>query len=350
MRDAAPGCEILDALHERAFRECIPLQVSLELTQRCNIRCTHCYNFDRGEARPSADPELTFDEIRALLDDLRAAGTLFVALTGGEAMMHPRFWDILDETAARNFAVYLLSNGTLLTESACDRLASSPNLWDVGLSVYGARPATHDAVTRAPGSHRRTLDGAVRLRDRGVPTALKIVVLQANAGEAADMIALAEGLGLPYLVDTTITGRYDGTSGSLATRVDSPTLEALYRGPLRPLLSEGNAHPGDEDFRCMCARGNAAVSSTGDVWPCIAAPLVAGNIRRQPFSAIWKESPVFARIRGLRRADFAACDPCGLKAWCRRSPGPAVVLHGDYTGIDPWTCREAEIVRQVLSE
>lgn len=344
----APGCGILDDLHERAFRDCIPLQVSLELTQRCNIRCAHCYNFDRAQARPSAGPELSFDEIRALLDDLRAAGTLFVALTGGEAMLHPRFWDILEETRARNFAVHLLSNGTLLTGEACDRLAAAPNLWDVGLSVYGAREATHDGVTRASGSFRRTLDGARRLRDRGVQVGLKFVLMEANASEAGDMLSTAEDLDLPWQIDTTITGRYDGTQGSLATRVSSSTLEALYRGPLRGHLSKGDPDPGDDDFRCMCARGNAAVSSGGDVWPCIATPLVAGNIRRQPFPAIWRESPVFARIRGLRRADFAACDPCGLKAWCRRSPGPAVVLHGDYTGVDPWICREAGIVRDIL--
>ena len=201
MRDAAPGCEILDALHERAFRDCIPLQVSLELTQRCNIRCTHCYNFDRGGARPPAGPELSFDEIRALLDDLRAAGTLFVALTGGEAMMHPRFWDILDETAARHFAVYLLSNGTLLTEEACTRLSGYPNLWDVSLSLYGARAETHDAVTRVPGSFRRTVDGARRLQARGITVALKFVVMKGNAAEAADMLALAERMGLTCTFD-----------------------------------------------------------------------------------------------------------------------------------------------------
>ena len=130
-----------EALRRQAFRESIPLNATLEITLRCNLRCVHCYNFDREAPRVSPAPELTFPEICRLLDDLRPLGTLFLSLTGGEAMVHPRFWDILDEAAARSFAVALLSNGTLLTESACDRLAAYPNLWNVSLSVYGARAA-----------------------------------------------------------------------------------------------------------------------------------------------------------------------------------------------------------------
>ena len=154
------GCSILDGLNARAYDACIPLHVSLELTLRCNIRCTHCYNFDRDQPRSESGPELSMAEIRPLLDDLRRAGTLFLSLTGGEAMVHPRFWEIADESAARGFAVTVLSNGTLLTEAACDRLAGYANLWGVSLSVYGARAETHDAVTQVAGSYERTMAGA----------------------------------------------------------------------------------------------------------------------------------------------------------------------------------------------
>ena len=340
-------CRLTDGFGNRAYDQCIPLTISLELTLRCNIRCTHCYNFDRDAPRPVLAPELTLDEIRRLMDELRRAGTLFLALTGGEAMVHPRFWDIADEAAARRFAVVVLSNGTLLTDQACDRLAGYPNLWGVSLSVYGARPETHDSITQAPGSFHRTMEGARRLRDRGIGAWLKFIVMKANAAEVGDMIGVAEREAFEYTVDTTITGRYDGTQGSLATRVDHATLEGLYRGPLRPLVRPKNPDPSDEEFKCNCARSNGAVSATGDVYPCIATPLKAGNIREQSFTRIWKESPVFQRIRGLRLSDFETCAPCRLKSWCQRSPGPAVILHGDFTGVDPWICREAEIIRSV---
>jgi MoaA/NifB/PqqE/SkfB family radical SAM enzyme len=149
-------CRILEDLHGRAYDHCIPLQVTLELTLRCNIRCTHCYNFDRDQPRPASGAELSLEEIRALMDDLRRAGTLFLSLTGGEAMVHPRFWEIADEAAARGFALQVLSNGTLLTEAACDRLASVS-----ASTARGRRRTTRSRKSRDPSSARwRGRDGS----------------------------------------------------------------------------------------------------------------------------------------------------------------------------------------------
>lgn len=340
---------MIEELNGQAYDLCIPLNVTLELTLKCNIRCTHCYNFDRDRPRPAADRELSMDEIRALLDDLRRAGTLFLSLTGGEAMVHPRFWEIADEAAARGFALTVLSNGTLLTAEACDRLAAYANLWGVSLSVYGARPETHDAITQSPGSHERTMAGARRLAERGVRVGLKFVLMKENAAETGAMIASADAEGFEYSVDPTISGRYDGTAGSLETRIGPELLEELYRDPLRFLIKPGPASPTDDQFKCNCARGNAAVSATGEVYPCIATPMRAGSIRERSFLEIWKDSPVFQRIRGLRVSDFKTCAPCELKSWCRRSPGPAYLLTGEYTGVDPWTCREAAIIKSVAT-
>lgn len=341
------SCAVLETLNERATAGFIPLNVSLELTLRCNIRCTHCYNFDRNSPRKAAGPELSLPEIQVLLDDLRRAGTLFLSLTGGEAMMHPRFWEIADESAARGFALTVLSNGTLLTEPACARLAAYPNLWGVSLSVYGAKAKTHDGVTQVRGSYDRTLAGARRLATLGAPVSLKFIVMKSNAPEIGAMIEAAEAEGFEYSVDTGITGRYDGAQGSLETRVDLDTLQGLYRGALRPLIHPRPSEPGDDEFNCNCARGNAAVSAAGDVYPCIATPIAAGNIRERSFAKIWSDSPLFHWIRGLRISDFKTCAPCGMKRWCRRSPGPAYLLTGDYTAVDPWTCGEAAVIRSI---
>jgi len=342
------GCSLLGIVQETAYERCIPLNVSLELTLHCNIRCTHCYNFDRDLPRPASPAELSYPEILELLEELRRSGTLYLALTGGEALVHPRFWDILEEAAARRFVISVLSNGTLLTEDVCDRLTRYVALAGISLSLYGARPETHDSITQVKGSFARTWAGARRLKERGAGVALKFIIMKANASEVAEMIRSADEEGFPYSVDATITGRYDGTRGSVDTRIDSATLESLYRGPLRGEISLRNPDPSDDEWKCNCARGNAAVSSTGDVYPCIATPLRAGNIREQSFTEIWKHSPVFQRIRALGLSDFKTCAPCSLKTWCRRSPGSAVLLHGDYTGVDPWDCKEAEIIRDVL--
>ena len=97
---------LLGHVQQWAYRNLVPLSASIELTLRCNIRCLHCYNFDRDEPRAKcgatgareapAKPELSTDEILRVMEELRASGCLFLQLTGGEALSHPDLFVFLD--------------------------------------------------------------------------------------------------------------------------------------------------------------------------------------------------------------------------------------------------------------
>lgn len=331
---------LIDALVDKAQAKLVPLNAAIELTLRCNLRCVHCYNFDRDEPPPAS--ELTKQEVLRVLDDLRRLGCFQVAFTGGEPLTRPDFFDLLDRTRDLGLAVSVLSNGTLLTDAVVDRLAAYDNVVDVALSVYGASARTHDALTRSRGSFARTVRGAERLRDARIPVALKLIVMKANVPEVPAMIALATSRGLLYNVDTYIRPRHDGDGSSLAARPDPADLLPLYRGPLRDVLPD--RAPRDlrpEEFTCNCAKGTCAIFADGGVGPCISVPWIAGNIRERPFEEIWYHSAVFQRIRGLTMHDFKACAPCELKSYCNRSPGPAYIATGDYTAADPWICEDA---------
>ena len=365
--DPAPRCQddaliapegdhaVVSHLQSLAYERMIPLNVSLELTLKCNLRCLHCYNFDRdtegpasGDAPPA--PELELDEILRVMSELRAAGCLFLSLTGGEVLSSPHLFAVLDRARSLNLAVQLLSNGTMLRPGVAARLAGYRNLLGVSISVYGATAAVHDGITQVRGSWQRTLDGAKRLRAQGIAVRLKLIVMRGNAHEVAAMRALADERGFPYLLDLTITSRHDGTSGSLAMRIDQEQLDALYRGALRDLLPGGGRPITEEAFPCNCARGNCAISARGEVYPCVSVPWSAGNIRRQPFIDIWRGSPVFERIRGLRIADYPSCAPCPDKAYCSRDRGAAYNASGSYTGTDRLVCSAAGLARKIGEE
>ncbi len=345
------GSALLEEVHKWAFRNCVPIQASIETTLRCNIRCTHCYNFDRDQPyrKAAQASELSAAEIIRLMSDLRAEGCLFLALTGGEVLAHPDLFDFLDHARRLHFSLRLLSNGTLLTPDMVEKLAEYPNLFAVDLSLYGATPAVHDAVTQVRGSFDRTWAGARRLQQRGIGVRLKFILMRQNVHEAAAMIATAAAEGFGFSIDFTITGRHDGTNGSLGTRIEKRDIEPLLQGPLRPLVfTRENSWPA-EAVACNCARGNCAISSRGDVYPCISVPWSAGNIREEPFAEIWRRSPVFQRIRSLRMEDYPQCAPCALKPWCARSRGANFIASGDYTGIDPFVCATAEARRRIAT-
>ena len=269
---------------------------------------------------------------------------------GGEVLSHRDLFVFLDRARDLNFAVQVLTNGTMLRPGVAAQLASYRNLQGVSISLYGATPEVHDGITQVPGSWRRTWDGAQRLRQLGVTVRLKFILMRQNQHEAAAMRAQAEGRGFPYMVDLTITSRHDRTQGSLETRVDREQLEALYRGPLSDLAIRGKTQTTEETWPCNCARGNVGITAMGDVHPCVSVPWVAGNVREQPFAEIWKTSPVFQRIRGLKLADYEHCAPCDHKDYCQRNRGAAVTYSGSYTGVDPFICETAKVAHKLADE
>jgi radical SAM protein with 4Fe4S-binding SPASM domain len=347
----ATGFEIISQIQTWASDNIVPLNAAIEITLKCNIRCLHCYNFDRDEAKPACDkPELTTAEILGLMADLRAAGCLFLMFTGGEVLSDPRLFTFLDRARELNFSVQVLTNGTMLQPGIAARLASYENLQGVSVSLYGATPQVHDGITQMRGSWQRTWDGARRLQKLGVVVRLKFIVMRQNAHEVAAMRAQATEHELPYIIDVNITSRHDGDRTSLDTRISLEQLETLYRGPLSNLVKTEPRPIAEEDFYCNCARSNVAITSTGDVQPCMSVPWMAGNVRETPFGEIWKSSAVFQRIRGLKMADYAKCAPCGDKDYCRRDRGVAYTATGDYTSADPFTCATADLSHRLSDE
>lgn len=341
-------------IRERAFDHCVPLNVTLELTLRCNLRCVHCYNFDRDRPYPIGrrDDELADDEVLRILGEVHAAGCLEITFSGGEAMLHPRITDFAAHARSLGMAVRIKSNGTLFSPAMVERLAAA-GVHAVDISLYGAAAETHDRFVRKPGAFAQTLDGIRAAHEHGMNTQLSIVLVRANAGELEGMIALARSLGVTATMNPHLSARYDGTREPLDERINRPTLERLYRGPLRDLTPAPSCTR-DRSLQCACARSVCGISAHGEVYPCIGAPMPSGNLRRQSFAEIWKSSPQLNWIRGLQRSDFAACQSCAHQAHCQRSSGVLFVNTGQYTGParfgDDWTCMEAELLHQLHDE
>src|SRR5512136_2280511 len=92
----------------------LPLDGSLDLTYRCNNNCRHCWlwlppNYSH------AWEELSFAEIRHIVDEARRLGCQAWSISGGEPMLRPDFPDIFDYITRKSVNYSLNSNGTLIT-------------------------------------------------------------------------------------------------------------------------------------------------------------------------------------------------------------------------------------------
>jgi AdoMet-dependent heme synthase len=320
-----------DRLVRAASRAHIPLSVLFEVTHRCNLGCEHCYLTEGpvGRPKPRGD-ELTLDEIRTILDDLAAAGTLFLTLSGGEVFMRRDFLSVVGAARERGFSVTVFTTGTLLTPEVASELAALHPL-SVEVSIYSARPEVHDRVTRIPGSHARSLRALRLLKERGVVILIKSPLMSVNSDELHELAALAEDLGAGYGFDPMLTPRRDGDRTPLRLLPSDKQMRAYFSDPViaREFAQPVKCLPQPGEEICGTGRRTCLISPYGDLFPCGVHPIPAGNLREKRFHEIWTGSPLLKDLRTQTVSDLRG----GAKAIPGfRCSALALMEDGDFLG------------------
>jgi MoaA/NifB/PqqE/SkfB family radical SAM enzyme len=255
-----------------------------------------CYNPRRFDRR-----RLSLDEWQAVLDDLRALGTLTVTLTGGEPLAHPEFFALAAAVRARALALKVYTNGALVDDAAAERLAELRPL-AVELSLHGATAEVHDAATGRAGSFAAMWAGIARLRARGVRLLLKTPLTRLNEHQLDALIELVARHGLAHTVDPTLTPRDDGDQAPLGYSASPAAVERL----MTALHAAGRLpHAPREEGGVDCGLGRLtlAIDPEGDVFPCLQwrrRPL--GNVRETPLRELWRTSDERAAAAEVARA------------------------------------------------
>ncbi len=327
-----------DQVVDRSVAAAIPLSAHLDLTMRCNELCVHCYRVIEER------PELTTAEIKALLADLARAGTLYLTFSGGEIFLRPDLFEIIAEAKRLRFDLRLKTNALLVTEERARRLREL-GVRQVDVSIYSVDADVHDAVTKIPGSLARSLAAIERLIALGVRVKINCPLMQDNVGGYRAVRALAVRLGVPCGFDPMISARNDGDTGPVLLRIGRADLKRVLGDTTlnpEPLPATSPEIRSDLD-EPLCGAGHNAcyVSAYGDVTPCVALPVVCGNIRQTPFAEIWNDSHDMRRVRAIRVRDLHTCSSCTASAFCTRCPGQALVEDGDLYGPSSAACEHA---------
>lgn len=171
----------------------------VELTDRCNLRCAHCFDGRHGGRGWLSDATLA-----AVLEAALAQGIREVSFTGGEPTLHPRFAAFCAAVAARGLRLGLVTNGWDFPRHLPALQAVRASLGAITFSLDGASAAVHDAQ-RGPGSYERVLTAAALCRDTGLPFSFNLTVTRRSAHEAEALLIDAARRGalgvrlIPYL-------------------------------------------------------------------------------------------------------------------------------------------------------
>jgi len=337
------------------------------VTKQCNLKCVHCYA--KATAGPAPN-ELTHEEGLALLQDLKDFGVPVVLFSGGEPLMRPDLFELIDRTVTHGMRAVLSTNGTLITPEVAKSLKTL-SLSYVGLSLDGIAP-THDKFRGLSGAFAAALAGVRHCQEAGLKVGLRFTVSRLNYQEVSAIFDLVEDYNIPRicfyhlvyagrgtkLVEEALTHTetrelvdlicvrtrrlFDaGQSVEVLTvdnHADGPYLylKLLQEDPQRAAevlvllqMNEGN----------NSGRGIGCVSWDGEVhadqfW----RHHSFGNVRRRPFSQIWSDmsDELLARLKNKKRYVTGRCAACRWLDLCAGNLRVrAEALTGDLWGPDP---------------
>lgn len=330
----------LRQLEMRSIERSAPFSLHLELTYRCNARCGHCLQ-DRGMAKA----ELDLPEWKKVLEEGRRLGILFAAISGGEALLSPHFFPVAEHTKKLGYALRIYSNGLLLDRTTVRKLAALKP-FSVEVSIFSLDPERHDAAMGVPGSLRRALRGLLLLRRLGVHTSVKCPLLAGTATDHERVRALADRLGSSVVFDPSIFTAMDGRSGPTRCRGDDHALENFFAAT-EPLNDGKRPHakpPGSPT--CGMARSFVVVGPDGEVRPCVAMDLSAGNVKDAPLDRIFQDSSLMKTLRSRTQDRLRTCGDCERSGYCGRCSALALLEDGDLDGPSTRACHIAELREQ----
>jgi AdoMet-dependent heme synthase len=347
---------LMDRVIRRSMTGSVPLGVHFDITYRCNERCVHCYldHEDYGELETA--------EIKRILSQLAAAGTLMLTFSGGEIFLRKDFFELLEFARSLHFDIALKSNALMITPARAEKLRAL-GVRQIQVSIYSTDPDIHDAITKVPGSLARSLQAVRSLKVLGLHVKIACPLMKQNLAGLRDLRKLADDLGVSYIIDMTITPKLDGDTSILALRnsaedlmgvMQDPTLngratpqpagESALRGSTTSSGMEIDPYDG---IPCSAGHNTCYISPYGEVYPCVQMPVPAGNLRKETFEDIWHRSPQFERIRAVRENDLPVCASCSIRKYCERCPGLAQMEGGDLLGAYERACELAEMKARV---
>jgi MoaA/NifB/PqqE/SkfB family radical SAM enzyme len=168
-----------------------PLYVAWQITNECNLACLHCIE-ESGPGKAFKD-ELTTEEAYAVIDQLVKAEVPYVSFSGGEPMVRPDFWGMVERITKGGVGLKVETNGHYLTEENCKRFKDL-GVKAVQVSIDGGSPASFNKM-RVHGRFETAIDGIRRLRAAGVPVEVNFVPAKFNIKEIGQTVDLAASLG-----------------------------------------------------------------------------------------------------------------------------------------------------------
>ncbi|MCV6637109.1 radical SAM protein [Candidatus Albibeggiatoa sp. nov. NOAA] len=310
------------------------LLLQWHVTERCNLRCSHCYQDSY------ARNELSFEQLLGILEQYKSILDTFsqrlnrpvrghINITGGEPFARQDFVDLLEVFAQHRqlFSFAILSNATFIDRTIAKQLQQLKPRY-VQISIEGTEQ-THDAI-RGEDNFKQTLAGLAQLRKVGIYTVISFTAHRRNYKEFPDVVKIARqhkanrvwsdrliphGSGANEFVLTPEETQdffqlmHDAQQSAQKSWFNRTTEVATHRA-LQFLISGG------KPYHCTAGESFVTIQSNGDVLPCRRMPIVVGNILDTPLLELYDKTHLFQQLRDPNLIS-EGCEGCFYQKICR---------------------------------
>ena len=362
-----------------------PFIVIWELTRACELKCLHC----RAEAQFRRDPrELSFEQGKSLIDDIKTMGNAMLVFTGGDPLMRPDVFDIAKYAIDKGVRVSMTPSATPNVTKEAMQTAKDIGLSRWAFSLDGPTAEIHDHFRGTSGSFELTMNAINYLNELEMPLQINTVVSNYNLhaldemaalvkelncvlwsvfflvptgrGQTKDMISPAEhekvfrwlyklSKEVDFDIKTTAAQHYRRVVIQSKQRehrkegygeVPIQYQQALMNGTTGTIDGLGRAPKGVND-----GNGFIFVSHTGDVYPSGLLPVKVGSVKEEKLSEIYRNSPI---LKDLRNPDKykGKCGVCEFRNVCGGSRSRAYAMTGDYIESEPYCVYIPEVLRK----
>ncbi len=341
-----------DALRYSRHSGCLPshlLQFSKDkkpvvvwnMTQRCNLKCVHCYARSEDICY---DNELDHDQCIAMIDDLADFGVPVLLFSGGEPTVHPYLAEYAKHAVSRGMRAVISTNGTLITEEKARELKEI-GLSYVGISLDGLEP-THDRFRGVTGAFTKAMAGIENCQKAGIKVGLRFTINKRNVKDIPGIFDLLEEKNIPRACFYHLV--YSGRGSQIAkedlsheeTRevldlIMDRTKDLHDRGMPKEILTVDNHADGPYVYLRLLkedperaaevlellkmnegnnsGRGIGCISWDGEVYPDqFWRDKSLGNIKDMPFSKIWTntENKFLMKLKEKKKHIRGRCAQC----------------------------------------
>ena len=339
--------------------------LDMELTERCNNNCIHCYINLPVDDSSAQERELPTDAIKNILREAVLLGCMEVRFTGGEPLLRKDFEELYLFARKQGLKVLLFTNATLITPHIAGLLSSVPTLERIEITVYGMKKKSYEAVTRTAGSFEAAWRGINLLLEKKVPFVVRGALLPSNKEEIDEFERWATAIPWmdkppSYSMFFDLRCRRDGKKNELIKSLRLIPEEGLgiltrrkdkYIKGMQEFCSKFMRPSGDRLFPCGAGCSSGCVDAYGALQPCMMLrhPDAVYDLRKGSLKdALENFFPKMREIKATNPDYLNRCAKCFLKGFCEQCPAKSWMEFGTMDTPVEYLCGIAHVQARFL--